>query len=207
MSTRETDPQNRNEGDETQDASKDDRPPLPPDRTNLLSDECDSATGDQSETIAVDDAEWSPDSTHVEFYVRSGGPCPHRRKYLTRQLRKLERLDHIGSFSIKTWPAAVSLQQYDDDVHEWILERIRKFEQWAARNNFTLDPPFQVRETHCSITEESQTRLVLPTFGLAVYNGHELVAVAPCRGSDEPISIDDVLDSLTEDKTFVEVTA
>lgn len=70
---------------------------------------------------------------------------------------------------------------------------VAEFRAWAADADVDLAPSFGTRRCHDGRAGEVRTELVLPALCLAVYEGEELVAVAPRETDDGVVTVADCL--------------
>lgn len=132
----------------------------------------------------------------VELYVRGDAPIPERRARVIERLDRLERMNRIDGYRVRTWPNAVSLDLTDDGDADSIPGTVRAFEEWADRHDRDLRPPFSVHTSRSDITGETEELLRLPVLCLAAYDGRDLVAVYPCCEGDSVLTVDHGLDAL-----------
>jgi hypothetical protein len=79
------------------------------------------------------------------------------------------------------------------------LNRVSVFQEWAKRNDCSLEPAFQVRSVDSEISGEQYRALVFPTQLLAEYKGSELTCVTPHTADGETVTVRDRLTMLEEE--------
>jgi hypothetical protein len=142
----------------------------------------------------------------VDLYVRADAPVVERRRSVIDRLKRLEGQDRIEEFRVHSWPRAISLDLADEIEGDGIRDVVRSFETWAARRDRRIRPPFDVRTTHSTITGASDELLVLPVICLATYNTGNLVDVAPSSDGDSVYTVEDALDAIESESTYVPET-
>lgn len=112
------------------------------------------------------------------------------------RLRALRREGRIDEFSVRTWPAEVSVEGVG---HSEVVDTFRTFEDWARRNDASIRPPFSIRERESAFTDRTDTLLVTPLVSLAVYDADGVVGVYPSTHGESVSTIDDCLKWLASD--------
>jgi hypothetical protein len=136
----------------------------------------------------------------LELFVRSSTPAAARERQssVVERLRALETTDDIEEFAVRTWEKRIPVgesQRGDRETHR----AYAAFTEWARERGVGLNPFFDTRECHSSITGESHTALVLPVMCLAVSEGDRLCAVFPHAREDRTYTVGDALDALAAD--------
>ena len=122
------------------------------------------------------------DTLRCEVYVRDDtyGTFDAQQSVLER----IRRLDDEGVFDAagveSTWDR-VSIRE--DEVRDDALATYEEFRDWAAANDFSLEPAFDTRPRYVRGTTERTEAVVFPVVAMAIYRDDELRAVLP--SSDE----------------------
>jgi hypothetical protein len=132
----------------------------------------------------------------VDLYIRADAPSPKRRDTIIERLEQLEQHNQISEFTIHPWPSAMSLDLVKHIDGEGILDVVHSFETWAAQHGLRLRPPFDVRTSHSTITDETDKLLVLPVMCVAAYTDGVLVGVWPCSDGESVCTVEDALDTI-----------
>ncbi|MFB6163155.1 MAG: HTH domain-containing protein [Halococcoides sp.] len=144
----------------------------------------------------------------LELFVRSLHPQgAHQRQEATlKQLERLERDEEIDEFSVVVWGDQISRESVaaNSIKGRYVLNRVAEFQQWALSNNVSLDSFYQTRSTGPESDVETETTIVLPVMGLAEYRDGELVQVSPCTAGETVHTVQDHVDSLSEETRPVE---
>lgn len=137
--------------------------------------------------------------SRVDAFVRSDLPAPAKRcrQNTTARLEALVTSGVIDEFSVTSWAKRVP-REMDSAVGEAERDLFRTFRSWARTTGTSLTPFFDTRECYSWTTGERQTQLVLPAVCLALYDGDELVAVAPHADESGSVGVSDCLDRLAE---------
>lgn len=140
----------------------------------------------------------------VHLYVRADAPLVEHRAAVIDRLEQLDADDRIASYRVHPWPRAISLDLLDllDRLDgEDVAGLVREFEAWAAAFGCCIRPPFDVRTTYSTFTEETENLLVLPALCLATYDDGDLVGVAPFTDGRSIYTVEDALDALATGAT------
>jgi hypothetical protein len=118
--------------------------------------------------------------------------CGPRTDVIDR-LAALSTAGHLSGFAVETWPEEVVVSE--PGRHEALLDRIDRFEQWAADNGLSVRPPFQTR-TKSPLVGRSETVLKTPMLFAAAYEGDTLVGVYPCSDGEQTWTVPEYLDAI-----------
>lgn len=113
-------------------------------------------------------------------------------------LHQLEAADHIDNLLLHAWPRAIMLTEqtpYSDAINAF-----EQMEAWADEHGVSIRPPFSVRTTTSTFTDETQTKLRTPMMCLAVYVGEQLVNIFPHSRADDQYSVTDAIAALRTDE-------
>ncbi|WP_424002859.1 HTH domain-containing protein [Haloarcula salina] len=138
-----------------------------------------------------------PDDTRAELYVRSLLPDGHTQQ----QAGMIDRLDaltdgdalsdltvHVVGRQIPSTPADART-----DMGLFALNRVSVFQEWAKRNDCSLEPAFRLRSVESEISGEQYRALVFPIQLLAEYRGAKLTCVTPHTADGETVTVTDRL--------------
>jgi len=143
----------------------------------------------------------APDT--VELYVRSlaPGPAGSRQEATIERLERLVDRRAVEEYAVHVWGARVALSTTAarTDAGRFVLDRLAAFRRWAAGADASLEPFFETRETHSSITGEVYATVELPVLALAEYRDGRLTGVSPHAGDDGVETVRDRLDALAGD--------
>lgn len=97
------------------------------------------------------------------------------------RLTALERAELIDGFNIYIWGREIrpTGPLEGTDYHEFVLDSLRKFEEWLQRNGASEDRIFKRREVDSEFVDETYEVISLPMMCLAVYDDGELSGVYP----------------------------
>ncbi len=130
----------------------------------------------------------------VDVYVRARPADRTQCDAVVETLRTCHESGRIADLNVDCWPKDVSLA--NELLEDPAVAIVDEFERWAAENGVSLEPAFDVRSVHSSITGEKDRVLSLPSICIACYNGDELVAVFPCSNDDRTITVPDAIEAL-----------
>jgi hypothetical protein len=137
------------------------------------------------------------DTPRVELFVRADTfGTQDLQADVRRRLANLDEDDCIEGVDLSTWQSRVRLDSPDTEDEARAIERYRSFERWAAREGVSLEPFFETWERHSSIVDVDYEELVTPVVCLAVFDGSDVVEVAPRRDGDRTYTVDDSLAAL-----------
>ncbi|WP_306055517.1 HTH domain-containing protein [Natronococcus wangiae] len=132
----------------------------------------------------------------VEVYVRPDELVePIDTKIDT--LRQLDSADHIDNLLLHAWPGAITLT--DQTPYSDAIDAFEQMEAWADEHGVSIQPPFTVRTTTSTFTNETQTKLQTPMMCLAVYAGEQLANVFPHSRGDDHHGVMDAIAALRTD--------
>lgn len=122
------------------------------------------------------------DSVRCELYLRidTYGTYDAQQTVLER-VRSLADRGVFDSADVEAEWEGVHIRE--DEVRDEALATYEEFEDWAAANDFSLEPAFDRRQRYVQGTVERREAVIFPVVALAVYEGDELRAVLTC--SDE----------------------
>lgn len=142
-------------------------------------------------------------SRRAELYVRSlrpEGMTAHQNEVLDR-LTTLADGSVLTDWTVRVWgkqaPATPSDTRTEAGADA--LDRVDAFREWAALNDRSLTPAFDVREVDSSLTGERYRALVFPTHLLAEYEDGRLDCVTPHSDGDDVVTVSDRLAALEAD--------
>lgn len=100
----------------------------------------------------------------VELYVRSLASRAGHTERVIESLERLEREDAVASVRVTVWGEEVGLSTtaVETPTGQSILDTVSKLRAWADSRDASLEPFFQHRETHSTITGETYASLQLP---------------------------------------------
>lgn len=113
-------------------------------------------------------------------------------------LQRLTTTDHIDDFSLHGWPEKIALSERTP--YSEALDAFKRMETWATEQGASIQPPFSVRTTTTTITNETRTLLRTPILCLAMYTGDQMAAVFPHSRGDEQYSVTDAISALRTDE-------
>lgn len=132
----------------------------------------------------------------AEVYVRSQQLMePIDTKIET--LRQLESTGLIDDLSEYTWPKTITLSEQAPESD--VIDAFERMKAWADEHGMSIRPPFSVRTTTSTITDETRTRLRTPVLCLAVYVGEQLANVIPHSRGDDQYRVTDAIAALRTD--------
>lgn len=143
----------------------------------------------------------------IEVYVRSLRPGDR-----TAQRRALDTLDElseggeIAGYDVVVWGDRVPSTPGDlrTRAGRFVLDRVVVFQQWADRNDATIDSAFDVRTVDSTVTGEQYTELVLPRMVVAAVAGDQLLGVAPATTDGTHYSVAEFLDRVAAGDAFAD---
>ncbi|PSP41866.1 hypothetical protein BRC68_13710 [Halobacteriales archaeon QH_6_64_20] len=146
--------------------------------------------------------------TRLELCVRSLSPSGAR----SRQDAVLSRLSEfaergtIADYDVRVWgtgirPASPTART---EPGRAVLNRLSAFEDWAQRNEVSLDDAFRTSQADSTITGERHVERSFPVLTLAEFAGSDLRCVAPCWDADTAYSVEDCLDAIENGRTLTE---
>ncbi|WP_341850662.1 HTH domain-containing protein [Natronococcus wangiae] len=136
------------------------------------------------------------DELTVEVYVRPDVLIePIETKIDT--LQQLSSADHIDNLLLYAWPGAITLA--DKTPYSNAIDAFEQMVMWAVEHGVSIQPPFAVRTTTSTFTNQTQTRLQTPMMCLAVYVGEHLANVFPHSRGDDHHGVMDAIAALRAD--------
>lgn len=109
-------------------------------------------------------------------------------------LQRLESAGHIAALSMHTWPESITLSE--QTPYSNAINAFERIEAWADEHGMSIRPPFSVRTTTSTFTNETRTKLRTPVICLAVYDGEQLATVFPHSRGDDQYSVTDGIAAL-----------
>lgn len=118
------------------------------------------------------------DHRRAEVYLRTDAIGNDEAQQ--RVLDRIRRLDDRGVFDEagieSTWQG---VETRETDVRPEAIRTYEEFADWAAANDFSLEPAFDRRPRYVTGTTELEKAVVFPVVALAIYVGEDLRAVLP----------------------------
>jgi hypothetical protein len=141
-----------------------------------------------------------PDDSRAELYVRSLLPDGHTQQQaaVIDRLEGLSDADILSDITVQVIGRQIPSTPAEarTELGLFALNRVSVFQEWAKRNDCTLEPAFQVRSVDSEITGEQYRALVFPAQLLAEYEGSELTCVTPHTAEGETVTVRDRLTML-----------
>lgn len=128
------------------------------------------------------------------LYTRGELPRPAtaRRNAVVEELEALAAGGSLDAFDVVHWAKRVPTDA--DGAREHAL--VAAFRDWAIEEGVSLAPCFETRECYGVRSGDVRTELVLPVLCLAVYEGEELVEVAPRETPAGVVTVADAIENL-----------
>jgi hypothetical protein len=149
-----------------------------------------------------------PDGTRAELYVRSLLPDGHTQQQaaVLDRMEWLSDADILSDITVQVIGRQIPSTPAEarTELGLFALNRVSVFQEWAKRNDCSLEPAFQVRSVDSEISGEQYRALVFPVQLLAEYEGSELTCVTPHTADGETVTVTDRLAMLEaeEEATF-----
>lgn len=149
-----------------------------------------------------------PDDTRAELYVRSLLPDGHTQQQaaVIDRLQGLSDTDILSDITVQVIGRQIPSTPAEarTELGLFALNRVSVFQEWAKRNDCSLEPAFQVRSVDSEISGEQYRALVFPVQLLAEYEGSDLRCVTPHTTDGETVTVMDRLAMLEgeEESTF-----
>lgn len=134
-----------------------------------------------------------PEELTVEAYIRSQRLLESIDTNV-EALHRLESANGIDDLSLHTWPETITLSERSP--HSNAVDAFERMQAWADEHEFSIRPPFSVRTTTSTYTDETRTTLRTPVMCLAVYAGERLANVFPHSRRDEQYGVTDAIATL-----------
>lgn len=145
-----------------------------------------------------------PDDRRAELYVRSLLPDGHTQQQaaVIDRLQGLSDADILSDITVQVIGRQIPSTPAEarTELGLFALNRVSVFQEWAKRNDCSLEPAFQVRSVDSEITGEQYRALVFPVQLLAEYEGAELTCVTPHTVDGETVTVRDRLTMLEEEE-------
>ncbi len=132
----------------------------------------------------------------VEVYVRADALVEPIDTKIDA-LHRLDSADRIDNLVIHAWPAAITLT--DQTPYSDAIDAFEQMEMWAGERGGSIQPPFSVRTSTSTFTNETRTTLRTPMMCLAVYVGEQLANVFPHSWGDDHHGVTDAIAALRTD--------
>jgi len=132
----------------------------------------------------------------ARLFVRSDLPTPSRKRCtaIECEVESLACQGVIDGVETVEWRKRVPLRGDNSGERELYNE----FAAWARRSDVALAPFFDTRLCYSTSTGERRRELVLPVVCLAVYEGGDLVRVAPFTDDGRAESVEDCIAALAD---------
>ncbi|MBV0925091.1 hypothetical protein KTS45_12880 [Halomicroarcula limicola] len=141
-----------------------------------------------------------PVGRRMELYVRSLLPDGYhqRQEELEKRVSALVESGRASDRSVHVWgrQAPATREATTTDVGQFALERVELFREWAAVNDCSLAPAFEVRQVDNRLTDDRYRAIRFPTALLAEFRGDALTCVTPHADEDGVLTVGDRLASL-----------
>ncbi|WP_135304036.1 HTH domain-containing protein [Haloarcula amylovorans] len=141
-----------------------------------------------------------PVGRRMELYVRSLLPDGYhqRQTALEERLSALVESGHASERSVHVWgkQAPATREATTTDIGQFALERVELFREWAAVNDCSLAPAFEVRQVDNRFTDDRYRAIRFPSVLLAEFRGDALTCVTPHASEDGVMTVGDRLASL-----------
>lgn len=136
----------------------------------------------------------------VELFVRSLSRSSTPATDHAARVQNLEATDRVESATVTVWGAEVGLANTVEQTEtgQYFLDRIAEFRSWTDDHGVTMEPFFETRHVHSSVSGEEYVTLSLPVTCLAEYDGDQLVHVAPYSTGSAICSVADRLERLAD---------
>ncbi|WP_254538883.1 HTH domain-containing protein [Halomarina litorea] len=135
----------------------------------------------------------------IELFTRASTTETRRQQSaVVERLRLLEDEGVIDGFVHRVWNAELCPRSAADRT-PWCDVAMRKYAEfaaWCERRERTLRPFFDERSVHSTITGERAEVVVFPVTCVAVYDGDELLDVAPSRNAKRVYTVEACLAAL-----------
>lgn len=139
-----------------------------------------------------------------ELYVRSLAPgsASPAQEHVVSELERLSEAGAVEEYRVHVWGDALALDSRSarTETGQRVHRRVRRFEEWADREDVAIPGAFERREVHTMVGETHDV-LTLPVLLLAEYRGGELVAVSPRTEDGETVSVRDHVEHVAESTT------
>ena len=143
----------------------------------------------------------TPGGRRATLFVRSDLPAPSQKRCsaIERELQELVCRGVLGGVETVEWAKRVPLQGPDNGTERTLYN---EFADWAREAGVCLAPFFDTRLCYSSTTGEKRRELVMPAVCLAVYEGGDLVQVAPFADAGRTESVEECIAELAETGTL-----
>ncbi|MGB9953388.1 HTH domain-containing protein [Haloarcula marismortui] len=143
----------------------------------------------------------APGGRRATLFVRSDLPAPSRKRCnaIEGELRELVCRGVLTEVETVEWAKRVPLQGSGDGPERPLYN---EFAEWAREAGVCLAPFFDTRLCYSSTTGEKRRELVMPAVCLAVYEGGDLVQVAPFADAGRAESVEECIAELDETGTL-----
>lgn len=145
-----------------------------------------------------------PDDTRAELYVRSLLPDGHTQQQaaVIDRLEGLSDADVLSEVTVQVIGRQIPSTPAEarTELGLFALNRVSVFQEWAKRNDCSLEPAFQVRSVDSAFSGEQYRAVVFPVQLLAEYRGSELTCVTPHTRDGETVTVRDRLAMLEQEE-------
>jgi len=161
----------------------------------------DTTTTDRDRPPATDvrdDASTSDRRLTADLFLRAHSPAPERDRSVVETLDALAASGGLADYAVHRIPPEVDLDgdttgETDGPVHSLLAVADRLSDSEDGRGY-----PFRRVSRRSAITGETGTVVLLPARCLLVYEGPELIDVAPHFGPGNPWTVEDSLATMAE---------
>ena len=127
----------------------------------------------------------------AELYLRED---THRGLSAREVVSRANRLEANGVLSDSM--VAGTWRRCHTRAEDWrsaAMDRYEEFQEWAAVNDFSLEPGFQQRTRSLIGMDDVEEVVVFPVVALALYDARELTAVFPCTDAERTYTVESAL--------------
>jgi hypothetical protein len=139
----------------------------------------------------------STDPLRAELFVRADTFGTHDLQTdIRRRLARLDDENALDGVAVSTWQSRVRLDAPDSADEARAIEQFDSFGQWAERAGVSLEPFFETWTRYSAVLDEGYEELVTPVVCLALFDGSDVVEVAPHRTDEGTYTVRDCLATL-----------
>jgi len=145
----------------------------------------------------------APDGRRATLFVRSDLPVPSQKRCteIERELQELVCHSVLDDVETVEWNKRVPLQGSGNGTER---DLYNEFSEWAREAGVCLAPFFDTRLCYSTTTGRRRQELVMPAVCLAIYEGDDLVQVAPFADAGRAESVEECIAELAETGTVPE---
>jgi len=136
----------------------------------------------------------------LTLFVRSLRPrqCCSRQDAVIDRLDALEQEGVIDGYDVVVLGRQIPqcVEDAKTGFGSSVLERLTVFEEWARRNDYSLESVFPERVSKSQFTGEEVSAREVPQLALAEYEGQSLQFVSPVAHDGEMLTVEDRLDAI-----------